>query len=95
MPNGNRSLGPEMAPHGIFPARGDDEWISIACRDERDWQGFAEVVGEEWVRDARFVDIRSRKANEDALDGHVADWTRGRDKFEVQRVLLAVGVIIG
>ena len=32
MPNGNRSLGKQMAPHGIYATRGDDEWISIACR---------------------------------------------------------------
>jgi crotonobetainyl-CoA:carnitine CoA-transferase CaiB-like acyl-CoA transferase len=92
MPNGNRSLGPEMAPHGVFPARGDDEWVSIACRDERDWGAFAEVVGEAWVRDPRFLDLAGRKANEYALDELVAGWTRGRDKFDVQRALLAVGV---
>jgi crotonobetainyl-CoA:carnitine CoA-transferase CaiB-like acyl-CoA transferase len=81
-----------MAPHGVFPARGDDEWVSIACRDERDWRAFAEVVGESWVGDARFQDLAARKANEDALEALVSDWTRGRDKFEVQRTLLAAGV---
>ncbi len=92
MPNGNRSLGPEMAPHGIFPTQGEDEWVSIACRDERDWLAFAGVVGEAWVRDSRFLDLAGRKANEDALDELVADWTRAKDKFEVQRTLLAAGV---
>ena len=92
MPNGNRSLGPEMAPHGIFPSEGEDNWVSIACRDERDWRAFAELVDEPWVRDDRFAKIASRKAHEDALDRYVADWTRGRDKFEVERALLAVGI---
>jgi crotonobetainyl-CoA:carnitine CoA-transferase CaiB-like acyl-CoA transferase len=49
MPNGNRSLGPDMAPHGIFEASGDDEWVAIVCRDERDWQAFSGVVGQPWT----------------------------------------------
>ncbi len=92
MPNGNRSLGPEMAPHGIYPAEGDDEWVAIACRDERDWRAFADCVDAPWVGEARFADLASRKRHEDALDELVSGWTRGRGKFEVQRALSAVGV---
>jgi crotonobetainyl-CoA:carnitine CoA-transferase CaiB-like acyl-CoA transferase len=92
MPNGNRSLGKEMAPHGIFPARGDDDWVAIACRDERDWRALCERIGEPWVREARFADLASRKANEDALEELVSTWTRERGKFEVQRSLIAAGV---
>ena len=92
MPNGNRSLGKQMAPHGIYATRGDDEWISIACRDEREWQAFEGVVSEEWTTGARFADVAARKANEDALDAAVAAWTADKDKFELQGVLLAAGV---
>ena len=92
MPNGNRSLGPDMAPHGIYRADGDDEWVAIACRDERDWRAFAEVVGEAWVRDARFASPALRKRHEVELDPLVTAWTRSRAKFEIQRALLGVGV---
>jgi len=34
-PHSNRSEHPAMAPHGIYPAQGDDEWVAIACRTER------------------------------------------------------------
>ena len=36
-PDSNRSHSPAMAPHGIYTARGDDEWVAIACRDDDDW----------------------------------------------------------
>src|SRR5207302_801672 len=37
MPHSNRSQFPAMAPHGIYPAAGDDQWVALACRDDRDW----------------------------------------------------------
>ena len=33
-PHANRSEPPAMAPHGIYPAQGDDEWVAIACRSD-------------------------------------------------------------
>src|SRR6185437_12018315 len=32
---GNRS--DRYAPHGVFPSRGDDRWIAIACTDDEMW----------------------------------------------------------
>ena len=32
----NRSSHPPMAPHGVFPAAGEDSWVAIACRDDAD-----------------------------------------------------------
>ncbi len=92
MPNGNRSLGPDMAPHGVYPARGDDGWVAIACRDDRDWRAFGGIVGEDWVRQERFADVAGRKASEDDIDRLVGGWTAGRDKFDVQRALIGAGV---
>src|SRR5690606_2889172 len=36
---GNRSAW--MSPHGIFPARGSDEWIAIAARSDAEWVAMA------------------------------------------------------
>ena len=36
-PDSNHSTSPAMAPHAVYPCRGDDEWIAIACRDDADW----------------------------------------------------------
>lgn len=88
----NRSEWPPMAPHGIYPAHGEDRWIAIACRDDRDWRGFARVVDRPFVHEARFADLAGRLAAQDALDDAVASWTRERDASETARSLVAAGV---
>jgi len=91
-PHGNRSEWPPMAPHGIYPARGDDCWIAIACRDAADWRAFARVVDRPFVREARFADLAGRLAAQDALDDEVVAWTRELEASAVTRALVAAGV---
>jgi crotonobetainyl-CoA:carnitine CoA-transferase CaiB-like acyl-CoA transferase len=90
-PNGNRSEWPPMAPHGIYPAAGDDAWVALACRDEADWQAFCAVVGEAWTADPRYAELAGRLAHQDALDRDVGIWTRQRDRFELAAALQAAG----
>jgi crotonobetainyl-CoA:carnitine CoA-transferase CaiB-like acyl-CoA transferase len=91
-PHSNRSEWPPMAPHGIYPAEGEDAWIAIACRDERDWQAIAALVGEAWSSDPRFATLAGRLAHQDELDGAVGAWTRARERFATAQALQAVGV---
>jgi crotonobetainyl-CoA:carnitine CoA-transferase CaiB-like acyl-CoA transferase len=91
-PHSNRSEWPPMAPHGIYPARGEDCWIAIACRDSADWAAFAGVVDRPFVRDARFADLAGRLAAQDALDDAVAAWTRELEASAAARALVVAGV---
>ncbi len=91
-PHSNRSEWPPMAPHGIYPADGEDAWIAIACRDERDWRAFASVVGEPWTAEPRFEGIAGRLASQDALDAAISRWTRTRERFATAAALQAAGV---
>ena len=91
-PNSNRSPWPPMAPHGIYPCLGDDDWIAIACRDQADWEALAEVVGEAWCSERQFADGKSRYAVQDELDQHLSAWTAPQRKFEIEEQLRAVGV---
>ena len=34
-----------MAPQGVYPCRGEDEWIAISVLDDRRWSALAELVG--------------------------------------------------
>lgn len=83
MPSSNRSQSPRMAPHGVYPCAGDDHWVTIAVRDDRDWHALRTHLG---------LADRDRFADEDALDAEIAAWTRGRDKFVVTDELQAIGV---
>jgi crotonobetainyl-CoA:carnitine CoA-transferase CaiB-like acyl-CoA transferase len=88
----NRSCWPRMAPHGVFPASGDDEWVAIAVRDDADWQPFVALVDEDWVRAERFGSLEGRLEHEAELEEHVGAWTASRDKFETQAALARAGI---
>lgn len=91
LPDTNRSQHPSMAPHGIYPCRGNDNWVAIACRNDNDWATlrttahFGDGLGE-------FPSLAERLANEDTLDAAVASWTRDQDKFEVAAALQKRGL---
>jgi benzylsuccinate CoA-transferase BbsF subunit len=89
--SGNRD--PNYCPHGVFACRGDDEWIAIAVEGETDWQGLCTVMeSPQLTSDERFATHAQRKANEDALDALLADWTAGQDRWELADRLQAAGV---
>ena len=92
MPDSNRETSPEMAPHGIYPSEGEDNWVAIACRSDVDWQRLRELIDEDWARESRFDSLAGRIEHQDALDAALADWTRPRERFEIQRQLQARGV---
>ena len=81
---GNRD--PSMAPHGCFPAAGDDEWVTIACTDD-DFAQLADIVP--GLQDGRFATWELRKQHEDELERIVADWTRTLDRWYVTGLLQA------
>ncbi len=88
---GNRD--PWMAPHNCFHCAGEDEWVTIACGTDAEWQALCQAIGQaQLVADARFHTAKERKANEEALEQILTAWTATREKWEVTRALQAVGV---
>jgi benzylsuccinate CoA-transferase BbsF subunit len=88
---GNRD--PLMAPHNCFRCAGKDQWVTIACGTDEEWQALCRAIGKPTLKsEARFRTARDRKANEDALEQLLTAWTETQDKWEVTRTLQAVGV---
>jgi crotonobetainyl-CoA:carnitine CoA-transferase CaiB-like acyl-CoA transferase len=87
---GNRD--PWMAPHGCFPTRGEDTWISIACASDEQWRALCAIVAPDLADDARFHRLEGRKRHEDALEAALAAATRAHDRWELTRSLQARGV---
>ena len=95
-PTGNRLEHPDAAPHGVYPCRGEDRWIAIAVFDEAEWKALVSVIGDgAWTSDPRFASQAARFANQDALDAHMAEWTRPQDRYELMHRLQAAGVAAG
>ena len=91
-PSGNRADFEEMAPHGIYPADGDDRWVAIACRDDADWTALAELIGESWAHDQRFGDLAGRLRAQDELDERIATFTSAQDAATLAAKVAAAGV---
>jgi benzylsuccinate CoA-transferase BbsF subunit len=92
MPNSNRSQFPRMAPHGIYPCREQDSWISISCRDDNDWRVCAADIGEEWAASDDYATLERRIAREDQLDTALGNWSSQHDNRSLAQRLCAVGV---
>ena len=92
-PGRNGSRDPYMAPHGVFRSKGNDRWVSLAVRDEEEWQRFCTTIGQPGLAtDARFKTLAARKENEDALEQFVNAWTQERSAEDATRRLQQAGI---
>lgn len=88
---GNRDL--ELCPHGVYPARGDDRWVAIACQSDAAWRSLCTVMGLGSARaDPAFADAAGRRASEEALNVMISAWTSEREEGEIEAALIAAGV---
>jgi crotonobetainyl-CoA:carnitine CoA-transferase CaiB-like acyl-CoA transferase len=90
---GNRHL--TFAPHGIFAATGDEQWVALAAESEQQWAALCEAASHpEWAADERFATNDARKTNEDDLDAAITAWTSELGRGEIVAALEAAGVIV-
>ena len=68
-------------PWGLFPARGDDEWIAVTVRDDSDLRALREVIG--------FT------GDDDAIEEALRAWTAQRCRMAAMDRLQAAGVPAG
>lgn len=85
---------PEFAPHNIYPCAGEDRWLSLATESDAEFERLAAVAGHpEWSHDSRFRTNPLRKQHEDELDTLIAAWTSAHDALDLERELLAAGLL--
>lgn len=81
------------APHGVYPAVGDDRWVVIACRTESHWQALCGAMQRaELASDKRFKSFADRQMNREELDRIVGEWTRRFEPQVIEHKLQALGV---
>ena len=78
---GNRSA--TCSPHGVYPTRGDDQWLVLQVLTDEQWRALCEIAPT--LRS--FGDVADRLARRDALDAAVAAWTRAEDYRELMHRL--------
>ncbi len=88
-PQGNRSAG--LAPHGVYPARGEDAWLAIVVRSDAEWarlRGLAQPA----LDDPRWDRALNRLHSQDALDAALGEWTRQHAAAELAELLQSEGI---
>ena len=91
---GNRDV--SMSPQGCYRCQGEDEWVTLSIKSDKEWQRFVEVIGNpQWAQDEKFSSILGRLKNQDELDKLIESWTTNRNKHEVMHLLKEAGIAAG
>ena len=77
-----------LVPHGTYPCKGEDKWVSIAVETEEEWRSLCQATGNpHWVQDQRFRDKDSRMQHREELDQLIGEWTCGYTHYGVTGLL--------
>ena len=91
---GNQDLA--IAPHQAYRCEGEERWVTIACRDDREFRALCEVMGNEGLADhPDYQDSLNRWNNRKQLDAIISQWTATQNARSVMERLQAVGVPAG
>jgi benzylsuccinate CoA-transferase BbsF subunit len=83
-------------PHGVYPAKGNDNWIAIGIFTDSQWRALIHLMGDkELIGSERFSTCEGRKKNEDELDDRIARWTANCDNRQLMDLLQSKGIPAG
>jgi crotonobetainyl-CoA:carnitine CoA-transferase CaiB-like acyl-CoA transferase len=89
--DGNR--GPGAAPQGVYPCRGDEQWVALAVENDEQWKSLRTVMGEPmWMASSELDSAAGRVAAQDLIDRELGAWCETRDRDDLVDALLADGV---
>jgi benzylsuccinate CoA-transferase BbsF subunit len=92
-PIGNRHPLGAAAPHGVFPCRGEDRWISIAVFTDAEWLALAAAMGHPgWTTTADYASLAGRLRHIDTLHERLAAFTAAHDDHALAAELQRHGV---
>ena len=84
---------PHDAPHGVYPALGNDKWVAIACQTDEQWLALCRAMNRGHLeRDGRFATLVARQSNRAELDEIICDWTRGLSAHAIEGLLQKSGI---
>lgn len=86
---GNRH--PDMAPHGVYPCKGEDQWVAVAVRNDAEFERLQQIEGLD-LSDPALRDLEYRLTRQDYLDQEMAGWTSDLTAEEVTRRLQDISI---
>lgn len=84
-----------ICPHNFYPCKGEDQWVSIAIKDDDEWRSFCRAVNEpEWIGDDRFINTKNRNSNREILDDLISQWTAQYTQDEIIDILQKADIAV-
>ncbi len=84
---------PRMAPHGTYPAAGEDRWVALAVGTDGEWQALVRAMGRPaWAADESLRTAAGRRERRAELDTNLAAWTVQFPRDELVEQLQEAGV---
>jgi benzylsuccinate CoA-transferase BbsF subunit len=81
------------APHGVYPASGNDRWIAVACNTDEHWRSLCIAMNRgDLASHESFATLAARYKNRDQLDEIISEWTRGLAAHAAELQLQELGI---
>ncbi|MBU6266666.1 MAG: CoA transferase [Sphingomonadales bacterium] len=82
---------PAMAPHGVYPAAGEDHWLAIAVASDAEWQALCKVIDR---TDLAGLNEPARHARRAEIDAAITQWSRALEQNAAAERLQSVGIAV-
>jgi crotonobetainyl-CoA:carnitine CoA-transferase CaiB-like acyl-CoA transferase len=82
----NNYRGPTTVPHNSYRTKGGgyNDWCTIACFSDEEWQSLVEVMGSPaWATAPKFATLSGRLEHQEELDLGIEGWTLTLEKYEL------------
>jgi len=83
------NLDPNVCPHAVYPAEGNDRWIAVVCENDEQWKALAHEMRRD---DLAGMTSANRVEQRAMIDEVVGGWTRVQDGAGLTSRLQAHGV---
>lgn len=87
-PMGNASA--RYAPHGTWRCAGEDDWLSVAARDDADWRALCRIVP--GLSPMAGFDLDRRVGAQQSIDAAIAAWAAPQTAAAAAATLLQAGI---
>ncbi|GAA4541869.1 CaiB/BaiF CoA-transferase family protein [Mycobacterium paraffinicum] len=87
---GNRGHGDSI--QNIYRCAGDDDWIAVTVRDDRQWRALVEVMDRPAWCDEELTTVAGRRQRADDVDRRLADWFARQPLDPAVERLAAAGI---
>lgn len=82
-----------MAPHGVYPTAAPDRWLTIAVRNDDEWNALVQVIGTpDAAHEPRYASAPARQRNREPLNLLVTRWLSELDADTTAARLQQAGV---